>query len=121
MAPLTGRVEGVPLLRTFVSLCSLDKEGDVVSWLTRIRADGRLREKHMRMAKTGDRPAFLEEYYVSHHNLEREAERLVELGYRIRSRQDMRDANGYRATFIYVGEPDRSNPMPLETGRRSHS
>jgi hypothetical protein len=80
-----------------------------------------LREKHTRMAKSGERPPFLEEYYTSHRNLYREAKRLEGLGYRVRSRQDMRDANGYRVTFAYVGASVRNEPVPVGGGVRGRS
>lgn len=78
--------------------------------LRRLGADGELRQKHERMADTGDRPPYLIECYSSHRHLYQEAQRLERLGYRIRSRQDMRDTDGYHVTFVYVGlaQADRS-------------
>jgi hypothetical protein len=73
------------------------------------------------MAETGHRPPFLKECYSSHRNLHREAQRLAALGYRVQSRQDMRDADGYHVTFVYVGEPNqglRTPAAPAQSSRR---
>ncbi len=74
-----------------------------MGWLRKLSADGELRQKHEQMAETGERPPFLSECYSSHRNLYREAQRLERLGYRVRSRQDMRDVDGYHVTFVYAG------------------
>lgn len=78
--------------------------------LRRLGADGELRQKHEQMVETGERPPYLVECYSSHRHLYQEAKRLERLGYRVQSRQDMRDANGYRVTFVYAGNAtaDRS-------------
>lgn len=75
-----------------------------MGWLGRLGADGELRQAHERMVETGERPPYLKESYYSHRNLHREAERLAALGYRVQSRQDMRDSSGYHVTFVYAGQ-----------------
>lgn len=89
-----------------------------MSWLTRLRADGELREKHEHMAATGLRPPYLEEVYSSHRTLHREAQRLAKLGYRVRSRQDMREADGYHVTFVYMGRANDQVLTPTGAGQR---
>jgi hypothetical protein len=89
-----------------------------VSWLTKLRADGQLREKHEHMAETGTRPPYLQEVYSSHRSLHREAERLAKLGYRVQSRRDMREADGYHVTFVYMGHQTDRARSAVEAGRR---
>jgi hypothetical protein len=78
-----------------------------------------MREMHKRMANTGERPPFLEERYLSRHNLDRESRRLVGLGYRVQSRQDMREADGYHVRFVYMGESNSHEFTPAGTGQRN--
>jgi hypothetical protein len=66
-------------------------------------SDRELRKLHERMEQTGERPPYLTETYSSLRSLQKEAYRLAALGYRIRSRQDMRDASGYNVSFVYMG------------------
>jgi hypothetical protein len=84
-----------------------------MGFLRRLSADGELRQQHEQMSETGERPPYLVEYYSSHRNLYQEAKRLERLGYRVQSRQDMRDANGYRVTFVYVGNAQADQTPPI--------
>ena len=73
------------------------------------------------MAKSGERPAFLEEYYTSQRALDRESKRLAKLGYRVKSRRDTRDATGYRVTLVYVGETNQDAYVPIGAGKNDPS
>lgn len=69
------------------------------------------------MADTGARPPYLQEVYSSHRNLYREAERLARLGYRVQSRRDMREADGYHVTFVYMGQRSDPSRTPVGAGQ----
>lgn len=79
-----------------------------VSLIGNLSNDTRIRHKHEKMAATGHRPPYLMEVYNSVRNLEKEANSLVRLGYRLQGQRiEVRRASTfYHATFGYVPEAD---------------
>lgn len=78
-----------------------------MSFLRGLTADGRLANKHDRMIREGRRPPTLVESYFSQRHVEREAEKLATIGYRLQ--MSYRDNRGfYQAVFQYLGEPSNS-------------
>jgi hypothetical protein len=66
-----------------------------------LTADGRLAKRHDKMEKTGNRPPYLSECYMILRHLEKEANRLHGMGYRIQSRQTDGQRGYHYVTFAY--------------------